>query len=98
MNGFTKGPGRAAGGGVMTQDDWCPENDGAYRAELAERERTRKADRTRTEELAPDLLKLLKEAREKGLIYWKPNTSRGHERKADMFARIDQLIAKAEGR
>lgn len=47
---------------------------------------------------APELLNLLIEARDKGLIYWEPNTSRGHERKADMLARMDRAIAKAEGR
>lgn len=38
---------------------------------------------------------LLRDARDKGLIYWEPNTDRGAERKADMVARIDALIDPA---
>lgn len=38
---------------------------------------------------------LLEEAREKGLIYWEPRTQRGHERKADMLARIDAFLDRA---
>lgn len=36
----------------------------------------------------------LEEARHKGLIYWEPNTERGHVAKALMLARIDALIGE----
>lgn len=38
---------------------------------------------------------LLREVKEKGLIYWEPNTTRGHERKAEMISRIDLALAAA---
>ncbi len=37
---------------------------------------------------------LLTEARDKGLMYWEPNTLRGDERKADMLARIDAALSE----
>lgn len=40
-----------------------------------------------------DLATLLREARDSGLIYWEPNTARGHVAKADLLARIDAAIA-----
>ena len=43
------------------------------------------------------LTALLMEARGRGLIYWEPNTFRGHERKADMLARIDAAL-QTEGK
>lgn len=46
---------------------------------------------------APEMLGLLKEVRDRGLIYWEPNTARGFETKALMLARVDGLIAKIEG-
>jgi hypothetical protein len=39
-----------------------------------------------------EALALLTEARDKGLIYWEPNTRRGEERKAEMLDRIDAAI------
>lgn len=39
---------------------------------------------------------LLREVKEKGLIYWEPNTTRGHERKAEMISRIDLALAAAQ--
>ena len=34
----------------------------------------------------------LKDARDNGLTYWEPNTSRGHISKAEMIARIDAIL------
>lgn len=42
-----------------------------------------------------ELLATLKDARDNGLIYWEPNTERGHVAKALMLARIDAALAKA---
>jgi hypothetical protein len=39
-----------------------------------------------------DLTEMLREVRDEGLIYWEPNTERGHVAKADMIARISRLI------
>ena len=44
---------------------------------------------------APDLFEALRDARDNGLIYWEPNTERGHATKARMLARIDAALAKA---
>jgi len=46
---------------------------------------------------AEGLRKLLTEVRDRGLIYWEPNTARGRETKADMVARIDAALADAAG-
>lgn len=40
-----------------------------------------------------DLKLLLQEARDEGLIYWEPQTSRGAMAKADMLVRIDRALA-----
>jgi len=34
----------------------------------------------------------LRDARHNGLIYWEPNTTRGHVAKAEMLARIDTML------
>jgi len=50
----------------------------------------------RADELAAALEKLretLKDVRERGLIYWEPNTERGHITKATMLARIDTVLS-----
>jgi hypothetical protein len=39
-----------------------------------------------------DLTEMLREVRAKGLIYWEPNTERGHLAKASMLARISALV------
>jgi hypothetical protein len=39
---------------------------------------------------------ILREVQREGLIYWEPNTERGHASKAWMLARIDRLLAEAE--
>ncbi|EPX84759.1 hypothetical protein [Salipiger mucosus] len=38
---------------------------------------------------------LLREARDQGLIYWEPNTTRGVIAQRDMVARIDRMIGIA---
>lgn len=40
---------------------------------------------------------MLHEVMEKGLIYWEPNTSRGHVSKAEMLARIRKLLEDENG-
>lgn len=40
-----------------------------------------------------DAKALLREVADKGLIYWEPNTERGHIAKADMLARIEAALA-----
>jgi sialic acid synthase SpsE len=37
----------------------------------------------------------LRDARENGLIYWEPNTTRGATAKAAMLARIDRVLNEA---
>lgn len=39
-----------------------------------------------------ELREMLIEARDKGLIYWEPNTSRGHISKAEMLAKIQHVL------
>ncbi len=39
---------------------------------------------------------LLREARDKGLIYWEPNTERGYIAKAQMIARIDAALGQED--
>jgi len=46
---------------------------------------------------APDLLEALIDARNNGLIYWEPITSRGSAAKNDMLDRIDAALSKATG-
>lgn len=41
-----------------------------------------------------ELLDAIKEMAEGGLIYWEPQTERGHEAKADMIAKAAALSAK----
>lgn len=38
---------------------------------------------------------LLREARDRGLIYWEPTTTRGAVAKSDMLARIDEMLERA---
>lgn len=38
------------------------------------------------------LIEMLREVRDEGLIYWEPQTERGHATKADMIARLNKLI------
>ena len=47
----------------------------------------------RVEELTFALL----DARANGLIYWEPQTVRGHREKAAMLARIDALLSAKQG-
>lgn len=46
---------------------------------------------------AREMYDALIDARDNGLIYWEPNTTRGREQKALMLARIDAVARKAEG-
>lgn len=47
---------------------------------------------------APELLAALIDVRDNGLIYWEYQTERGRIARARMFKRIEDAIAKAEGR
>jgi len=43
------------------------------------------------------LRELLEEVRDRGLIYWEPNTPRGFDTKIAMLARISAALAPASG-
>jgi hypothetical protein len=53
--------------------------------------------RETAQEQLGDIRALLWEARHNGLIYWEPQTARGHEMKALMLAKIDKMMEKPDG-
>jgi hypothetical protein len=55
------------------------------------------AEVVRLEARVKELETLLAEANAKGLIYWEPQTTRGHINKAELVSRIEQALAKKEG-
>ena len=42
------------------------------------------------------LREMLIEVRDRGLVYWEPNTSRGHVSKAQMLADIDRVLEETK--
>jgi len=72
-------------------DDWCPENDGAYRMEMAEKHRLIEHKKTAMELAAPDLYEALEWIMENREICNIPS----HEGHWDEMAR--SALAKARG-
>jgi hypothetical protein len=55
-------------------------------------------DRPQTGGPVERLRAMLTEVRDRGLIYWEPNTSRGHESRAKMLADIDKVLEETAPR
>jgi len=44
-----------------------------------------------------EMHEMLEEVRDHGLVYWEPNTQRGHIRKTEMLGRINTLLSRISG-
>jgi hypothetical protein len=47
------------------------------------------------DDLFAELVTMLTEVRDAGLIYWEPQTERGYQSKCAMIARVDAVLQKA---
>lgn len=79
---------------MAANPNWRPWNDATFSERLFREQREAEMQQDGADD---ELLAALRDAADNGLIYWEPQTDRGHVAKAQMLARIRSLLAKHGG-